>query len=220
MSHLNSKTQLAPSTLYLVRHGQSETNAISEAGKVQNPSLWNESDLTALGIKQAKLLAAKLQNTNFDAIFSSDFRRAHRTAEIIATGRGIEIATSERLRESSAGNLHQIYSDQNSDTWKSFSRLTEQEKATLKINGMAESFNEAASRFLSFVTELVSIYPGSSILIVSHGALMKSFLMKVGYGVFDDFPKGSIENTGYAIVEGDGHNFHVRNVSGIHKGKK
>lgn len=44
-------------------------------------------------------------------------------------------------------------------------------------------------RFLTFIQELATTYQGFSILVVSHGALMKSLLMKIDLATFDELPK-------------------------------
>ena len=69
-------------TLYLVRHGQSEANVGSKMSECLHPSSWHESDLSPLGIQQIKNLSTRLKNVHLDAIFSSDARRARKTAEI------------------------------------------------------------------------------------------------------------------------------------------
>jgi len=202
---------------YLARHGQSETNALSAKGEQQDPSLWHGSDLTSLGVNQALTLSNELENTNFAAIFSSDATRAKRTAQIVATNRDIVVTASDRIRETSAGNLHQVYLNPESDWAKIFTELPNSEKKLFKFTDDMESFHEASTRFLVFIHELTQIYSGSSVLIVSHGALMKALLMEIDYATFDELSKGSIENTAYFVLENNDGNLLVRETHGIHK---
>ena len=81
------------STIYLVRHGETEWNT---EGRLQGQK---DSFLTAKGEKQAAQTAEKLKGVKFDAIFSSDLLRAKRTAEIIKLERQLEINTTKALRE-------------------------------------------------------------------------------------------------------------------------
>jgi len=204
-------------TFYLVRHGQSQTNALSDAGVNQDFSLWHDSDLTSLGVEQATSLSVKLQDIHFDAVFSSDARRAQRTGEIIAARHQLPVSTSDRIRESSAGNLYSIFFGRNSTVPDTFQQLSHQEKVNFRLSRDMETFEEAALRFLAFIQELEAAYKGLSVLVVSHGALMKSLLMKIGFATFDELPKGSIENTAYAVLETDASDFFLKATSGIHK---
>ena len=63
--------------LYVVRHGQSESNMQGKWGGHYN------TPLTSKGSEQAKQLADELANINFEIIVSSSLIRARQTAEII-----------------------------------------------------------------------------------------------------------------------------------------
>jgi broad specificity phosphatase PhoE len=65
--------------LYLVRHGQTTSNA---EGIIQGPRI--DSELSTLGRSQAKALARALEDTELDAVYSSPMRRARDTAAPIA----------------------------------------------------------------------------------------------------------------------------------------
>ena len=63
--------------IYLVRHGETDWNLQERMqGQADNP-------LNDTGRKQAKIVADKLREINFDAAFSSTLCRAAATAEII-----------------------------------------------------------------------------------------------------------------------------------------
>lgn len=92
--------QIKSTTIYIVRHGQTEGNIKQIFG------LAPEFSLTDHGKQQVKKLSKKLSLIHFDYIFSSDLLRAKQTAEILAKGRNIPIATREALRERSYGRLN------------------------------------------------------------------------------------------------------------------
>jgi len=74
---LHSQQRLAILRILLVRHGLSEDNL---------NSIWaghKDSPLSNTGILQAKALGASLANSSLSAIYSSDLKRASRTAEEI-----------------------------------------------------------------------------------------------------------------------------------------
>ncbi|MCB9812943.1 MAG: histidine phosphatase family protein [Pseudomonadales bacterium] len=213
-----SPQNFPPSTIfYLVRHARSQTNVLSDAGASQDSSLWHDSDLTSLGIEQATILSEKFQNIHLNAVFSSDAKKAQKTGEIIAVRHQLSVSTSQRIRETSAGNLHKIFFDRHNIVPDTFRRLSQQEKVNFRISEDMETFEEAALRFLTFIKELELIYKGLSILVVFHGALMKSLLMKIGFSTFDELTKGSIENTAYVVLEMNGNHFFLKTTTGIHK---
>lgn len=78
--------------VYIVRHGQSASNAVK---KPQG----GDSELTPLGIQQAKKLATRASRLHIDIIVSSDFARAIQTAEIIRKRVPKELIVASLLRE-------------------------------------------------------------------------------------------------------------------------
>ena len=73
-------------TFYLVRHGESEGNVAYKDGFILESHELG-SDLTQLGVKQCEDLEEKLEDVHFDRVFSSDLRRADKTAEILVRKR-------------------------------------------------------------------------------------------------------------------------------------
>ncbi len=69
----------ASTTLYLVRHGETEHN---RRGIIQGGGV--DSELNAVGRAQAKALARRLRSVSFDALYASTLQRARQTADILA----------------------------------------------------------------------------------------------------------------------------------------
>ena len=67
-------------TIYCVRHGQSEANLaqIMQGSKIDTP-------LTKLGKQQALAAKAKLATVSFDAVYASPLKRAVQTAKLISS---------------------------------------------------------------------------------------------------------------------------------------
>ncbi|UZJ54743.1 hypothetical protein CBS101457_004063 [Exobasidium rhododendri] len=93
--------RLATLRILLIRHGLSEDNL---------NSVWaghRDSPLASTGIHQAKALGAALANYNLSAIYSSDLKRASRTAEeILRANRSIPpppLVQTQSLREQNFG---------------------------------------------------------------------------------------------------------------------
>jgi broad specificity phosphatase PhoE len=83
------------SRILLVRHGQSTWNA---DGRWQGQA---DPPLSELGVAQAEAAARAVDGV--DAIWASDLERAHHTAKILASPRGLDVVADARLRERKAG---------------------------------------------------------------------------------------------------------------------
>lgn len=89
---------LAPISLLIVRHGESEWNAL---GRWQGQA---DPDLSARGEEQAVRAARALSGIPITRVVSSDLSRARRTAGIIAEQLGvIAVSVEEGLREVDVG---------------------------------------------------------------------------------------------------------------------
>ncbi len=84
-------------TLILVRHGESEGNAL---GVFQG---WKDYPLSELGRRQAAAAAERLSDAAAAALYSSDLLRASETGEIVAAKAGLTVERREPLRERSFG---------------------------------------------------------------------------------------------------------------------
>ena len=86
--------------VYFLRHGETEWN---RERRIQGSTEWT--DLTDDGVRLAEatrdgMIAAGL---SFDRLYSSPYRRALHTAQIIGAGLGLEPMVDFRLREISVG---------------------------------------------------------------------------------------------------------------------
>lgn len=86
--------------VYFLRHGQTDWNA---ANRIQGGIA--EIDLNAEGVRQAEAVAEKLRlaGFRFDRVYSSPYRRAEHTAQIVCGRLGGTPITDGRIREISFG---------------------------------------------------------------------------------------------------------------------
>lgn len=87
--------------LVLFRHGETDLNREHLVQGVSDPPL-NE-----FGIEQAKELALRLKELGISQIISSDLKRAHQTAIIVAEMNGCPVVTYNELREQNYGRIEQ-----------------------------------------------------------------------------------------------------------------
>lgn len=146
----------AETTLYLVRHGESEANAAGRfAGQTDSP-------LTELGRRQAEIVADALKDARFDRVVSSDLSRARDTAEAIARWHGLTVEAFPELREIDVGEA----------AGRAFEDLRQRPDWTpegfVQWPG-GESLEAALERTTTFIGRLVAESPGKAICIVGHG---------------------------------------------------
>ena len=174
--------------LYFARHGQTPSN--SGADSRQRATTTDE-PLTDLGIAQALELAEALKDVHFDAIISSQLKRAISTAEIINEYHNLDIEIIEDLQEREAPAYVDI------DTWND---LFDFDKV-LSLPG-TEPLPDFFDRVYSVLDELKVKYADKTILVVSHGGVHHAL-----YAYANNLPlKGNIrisrlKNCEYHIYE-------------------
>ena len=204
-------------TFYIIRHGETEWNIkkIIQGHK--------DSPLTKNGINQAKNIAKLFKNIKFNAIYSSDLLRAKRTAEIIALEKKMVAKTSKLLRERLLGKFQGRkvvdLREELKEQIEKRSKLAKEERFKFKIADNIESDEELISRFIIFLRQLAIANSGKKILIVTHGGLMRTFLIHLGWAEYDQLPPEAMGNTSYIILESDGIDFFIKEVVGANKQK-
>jgi phosphoserine phosphatase len=181
-------------TIYLTRHGQTEWNLHK---KYQGSG---DSPLTELGIKQAQMLSDYLANTHFDIIMSSPAGRARHTAEIIKANRKQEVLVSNAYAEINLGPWEGRY------YYDIELEQTEQYKAFWKSPHLykpeyGESFTQVGQRTFEALKELVRLYQGKTILIVSHAVAIKSLLNAIEGRSLENFWQERLMQASLSIIK-------------------
>src|SRR5215210_4738082 len=163
--------------LLLVRHGQSTANA---------KGIWQgqmEFPLSERGRVQASLAGRSLSGQPFEGLYSSPLSRAFETAEIIRdrTEFAGEVVPFDGLSERRGGILEGHswveQEQQNPELVKKFLAIPEEERWELVG---AETDEEVIARFEEALSSIRALHPdGSRIVVVSHGGVMRAFLMKL-----------------------------------------
>lgn len=203
-------------TIYVVRHGESQGNVLGSKGKTFDSNMETSVSLTEKGIGQAKKLAERFKTVRFDAIFSSDYVRAKETAEILKLKRKLAIDAKEIIRErqfgSWAGKWHLVKHKLHEE----IRSLEEKDKMSFVFEDV-ETEEQLYDRFNVFLREIAVAYPEKNILVVCHGNIMRTLLWKLGWATYHQLPSGSVENTGYYIIQSDGTDFFLKEVHGVNK---
>lgn len=149
-------------TLLIVRHGESEWNAM---GRWQGQA---DPDLSPRGEEQAAQAAGALAGFTIDRIVSSDLSRARRTAGIMAERLGVTaIGVDEGLREVDVGEWSGLTRPEIEERWPSL--LAAWSAGTLQRTPGGESLDDLRARVNRAIRNVVRAGPGGrTILVVSH----------------------------------------------------
>lgn len=158
--------------LHLIRHGQTDWN---EERRAQGQS---DSQLTALGITQARELGDKLKDLHFDKIFCSSSLRTRQTAEQAFKDRQQAITYLDSLREIHLGpwegRLYDEIEEEDPDSFRHFWHEPHQ----FSVTG-AESFYDMQQRAIKTIRNIGQDSLDQRVAVVSHGALIKTVLAHI-----------------------------------------
>ncbi|WP_075883767.1 histidine phosphatase family protein [Candidatus Protochlamydia sp. W-9] len=164
--------------IYLIRHGETDWNML---GKLQGHI---DISLNSSGKIQARNLQKQLNHINFAAAFSSDLSRARQTAEIVLESKDIKIEETAVLRERQLGE----WEGQSIDDLKNWLQKNSQIDSFIqedflayKWDSISENYAEVFNRLSTLVLKISPLYLGSTILLSSHGGLLRSVLYQLDF---------------------------------------
>lgn len=150
-------------TLYFVRHGQTEWNAIA---RMQGQ--WN-SDLNELGRAQADVNGQFLQHCGIEQCYVSPLDRTRQTAEIINQYLDLDLEFDDRIKEWHCGDWSgEMYADVKV-RWKTEWDAWQADPFNYR-GPNAENYTDMQNRVLPFLDRLLTD-PADNIAIVSHGLI-------------------------------------------------
>lgn len=156
--------------LYLIRHGRTDAY---ENNLRQSP----DTPLGEYGTNQAKLLAEKLKLVKIDHLYSSEWPRAHQTAQQISLKNNVSIKVHPHLHEN---DKHPSLNNAPLDSEVNKRYLVEREENKMnlewKFDGAGESVNDLLSRANNVVNELIENHSNESVAIVSHAIFLGALI--------------------------------------------
>ncbi len=167
----------------IVRHGVTDWN---QQGRAQGQE---DVPLNADGIKQALLLGQRFSTESWDYIYSSNLSRASATAEQIAAALHMKVTGYDlRLREKTHGRLDGTTVDERIALWGENWR---------ELDHAEESDEHMLERSLDLLQDLQKRHPHSRVLLVSHGAWIKTLLA----ALFKEMEITFLNNTCVTVIE-------------------
>ena len=194
----------SPCTFYLVRHGETEWN---QQGRVQGHT---DIPLTSRGEEQAHARAQSFSHLPFHRIVSSDLMRAKQTAQILCQGRPLNLETTEVLREMSWGSWEgEKFDVMRAQFGSAYNAYTG--TASHTIPGV-ESHHQVATRVQPYLCKIAENHPGDSILVVTHGGVLKSLIYHLRR---EELFHHHFDNLGFMQLESDGTQLNFIQASGL-----
>jgi alpha-ribazole phosphatase len=158
-------------TFLLVRHGH--TKATEQGVLYANP----QTELTALGIEQAHILAKWVASQGINSLLSSTAIRAVSTAEIIGSSINIVPTQIIGLDEWKVGDWEgRTYLDIKKSEPAVYRDWSINPIINKPPNG--ESIADLCERAWSRFDQLISVYPSKKIVLVTHAGIIRTILLK------------------------------------------
>jgi broad specificity phosphatase PhoE len=146
--------------LLLVRHGQSEWNAV---GRWQG-----RADVALDEAGRLQAAEAALVLGTFDGVWSSDLQRAQLTAMIIAEILGIgPVQVDARLAETDVGPWEGLTQREVEEGWPGFLAARQRPEGF-------EPYDHAAERMVAALRDIAGHHVGGEVLVVSHGGVIRA----------------------------------------------
>ena len=164
--------------IYVVRHGETEWNAINKVlGRTDIP-------LDARGLQQAQELALSLKDLKTDVFLCSPLCRARQTADAVSAVTGMHYTVDDRLIEQDFGRFEGV------NRFDAEYQKAKREYFARYPGG--ESFFDVAARVFPLIKEL----DGANALLVTHGGvcrIIRSYFEDMGNEEFVRFSQGNCE---------------------------
>jgi probable phosphoglycerate mutase len=148
-----------------IRHGETDWNVDNRIqGQLDIP-------LNHTGRWQAARVAAALADEGLDAIYSSDLKRAHETAQAVADAAGCGIVSDQGLRERGFGDFE-------GSTWTEIEQRWPEQSARWRRRELAfapgggESLLQFYARVTATATRIAAAHAGQTIALIAHGGVL------------------------------------------------
>ena len=151
--------------LVLIRHGETDMNRELRFQGHLNVGL------NAIGLEQARRLAARMAGERADAVYVSDLLRAQQTAGPIAGELALQPVADAGLREQSFGRVEGMRADDIQrdmpDAWAGWLRFDEDFAMP-----EGESTREFHARVMAAIQKLAAAHPQQRVVVVTHGGVL------------------------------------------------
>lgn len=188
--------------LILIRHGETVWN---QQRRMQGHS---DSPLSETGVRQARLLARRLKEIAFSALYSSDSERAHHTARSVAEVTGHDIVLEPRLRERHFGVFEGLTGAEIEANYPAdYARFKSRDQAHVIPGG--ESALQFRARVFACLHEIAARHARELVVVITHG-LVLDVLYRAALGIPPELPRiHELVNAGINRLRYEGGAWHI-----------
>lgn len=161
-------------TIYLIRHAEAEGNIFRRLHG-QYDSL-----LTPRGHLQVAVLAKRFENVAIDGCFASDLTRTCLTSRAVYVPKGLPLHRDRRFREVDVGSWEDLPYGYLDNFAAEKMRLFNHNPEAWQVPG-SERYDEYTARFLEGMVDAAEQFPGGTIAIFGHGAVIRGTLIRLFY---------------------------------------
>ena len=177
-------------TLYLVRHGETEHN---RRGIIQGGGV--DSELNTAGRAQAEALAQRLRSVSFDALYASTLQRAKQTANILAPPHEpLSRTYLQDLREMDWGVFEGEPPSPERDEAMGGLKSAWREGAYDRAVEGGESIRDVQDRAQRAFRHILAREAGRTALVVTHGRYLRVLLATI----LDDYGLEHMQELGHS----------------------
>ena len=174
-------------TVHLIRHGETEQNVLK---------VWQghtDTPLNKTGLRQAKLLALRLKDSNA-TVYSSNLKRASETASFLSK----KIELRETLREINVGDFTGMPVGQTFSSNNEIFQSLQNDSYQFPNGETVKEFKQRVKDELEYI--FGNIENGSEAIVVTHGFFIGTAIgLSIGFKNYP-FPIGNIENTSISTL--------------------
>ncbi len=159
--------------LHLIRHGETQHNKDGVGlGREDAP-------LTATGLAQAQALGERFRVGRVDAVLASPLGRAFRTAEAIASIRGLAVEGHDALLELDVGETEGMLFAAVRQTWPEFAAQWVGTAVADAVMPGGESLRMLAGRLAPVIDDFTVRAPEEVVALVAHNFVIKVLLCEL-----------------------------------------
>lgn len=183
-----------PTTIFLVRHGQTRSNT---TGFFMG---WSDEDLNDTGYAQVQALSARLSRLELSSVYSSPLRRTHNTAAILAKPHKLELKALDDLIEINAGDWQGLHMDEIRQKWPEIWSQSRIDISDVSLpNG--ESFSQVTERAVRAFNTIVSDTGDNHIAIVTHEVVVKVIIAHVLGATNSIYRRFEVKNASISAIQ-------------------
>jgi len=174
--------------IYVMRHGESVNNVLG----VESCRFETQTQFGLTDDGRAQVVATGHGAPQFDIVYSSPFRRAIETAQIVTEQQNIELSIEHDLHEF---KLPTELDQQPYEVAETIIHEPTNDINHTPLNG-GESFDIMHERMKQALSAIDARHENSTILLVSHGSPVEALIQimknkNTGFGPFEELPKNA-----------------------------